>query len=65
MDVSPLPLHNHYSTSQSIAISHLRNTKRRIVKLFVSGESVADIAKEYEVGRSTVYKILNETKEID
>ncbi|PIC56426.1 resolvase [Sporosarcina sp. P12(2017)] len=37
-------------------------TKRRIVKLFDSGERAVDIAKEYNVGRSTVYKILNELK---
>ena len=36
------------------------DTKRRIVKLFDSGERAADIAKEYGIGRSTVYKILKE-----
>lgn len=36
------------------------DTKRRIVKLFNSGESASDIAKEYGIGRSTIYKILNE-----
>ena len=36
------------------------DTKRRIVKLFDSGESATDIAKEYGIGRSTVYKILKE-----
>lgn len=36
------------------------DTKRRIVKLFNSGESASDIAKEYGIGRSTVYKILKE-----
>lgn len=39
------------------------DTKRRIVKLFESGESAADIAKEYGIGRSTVYKVLKD-KEI-
>lgn len=34
------------------------DTKRRIVKLFEAGESAADIAKEFGIGRSTVYKIL-------
>lgn len=34
------------------------DTKRRIVKLFESGESANDIAKEYAIGRSTVYKVL-------
>lgn len=38
------------------------DTKRRIVKLFNSGESASDIAKRYEIGRSTVYKILSEGK---
>ncbi|MER2107660.1 MAG: recombinase family protein [Solibacillus sp.] len=37
------------------------DTKRRIVKLFESGESATDIAKEYGIGRSTVYKILKNT----
>lgn len=32
--------------------------KRQIRKLFESGESAADIAKEFKIGRSTVYKIL-------
>ena len=36
------------------------DTKRRIIKLFESGESAADIAKEYGIGRSTVYKVLKE-----
>lgn len=39
------------------------DTKRRIVKLFESGESAADIAKEYGIGRSTVYKILKENND--
>lgn len=34
------------------------DTKRRIVKLFESGESAADIAKEYGIRSSTIYKIL-------
>jgi len=34
-------------------------TKRHIVTLFNSGESAADIAKEFNIGRSTVYKIIN------
>lgn len=36
------------------------DTKRRIVKLFESGESAADIAQEYGIGRSTVYKVSKE-----
>lgn len=36
------------------------DTKRRITKLFESGESAVDIAKEYGIGRSTVYKVLKE-----
>lgn len=36
------------------------NTKRRIVKLYESGERATDIAKEYGIGRSTVYKVLKE-----
>lgn len=38
------------------------DTKRRIVKLFNSGESASDIAKEYKIGRSTVYKIIKENE---
>ncbi|AXI00555.1 recombinase family protein [Sporosarcina sp. PTS2304] len=38
------------------------DTKRRIVKLFNSGESASDIAKEYGIGRSTVYKIMKESE---
>ena len=38
------------------------DTKRRIIKLFESGESATDIAREYSIGRSTIYKILNENK---
>ncbi|MFS0647046.1 recombinase family protein [Siminovitchia sp. 179-K 8D1 HS] len=37
-------------------------TKRQIRKLFEAGESATDIAKEYGIGRSTIYKILNEEK---
>lgn len=40
------------------------DTKRRIVKLYESGESAADIAKEYSIGRSTVYKVLKENGQI-
>jgi len=36
------------------------DTKRRIIKLFEAGESATDIAKEYGIGRSTIYKILKE-----
>lgn len=35
------------------------DTKRRIVKLFEAEESVADMVKEFGIGRSTVYKVLN------
>lgn len=35
-------------------------TKRQVTALFQAGESATDIAKEYGIGRSTVYKILNE-----
>ncbi|MED4534846.1 recombinase family protein [Metabacillus fastidiosus] len=38
------------------------DTKRRIVKLVKDGERATDIAKEYGIARSTVYKILNEYK---
>lgn len=37
-------------------------TKRRVVTLFNAGESANDIAKEYGIGRATVYKIVNESK---
>ncbi|MFC9542722.1 helix-turn-helix domain-containing protein [Lysinibacillus sp. NPDC056959] len=37
-------------------------TKKRVRALFESGESAKDIAKEYGIGRATVYKILNENK---
>ncbi|KMY28262.1 resolvase [Lysinibacillus xylanilyticus] len=35
--------------------------KRRVRTLFESGESANDIAKEYGIGRATVYKIINES----
>lgn len=35
-------------------------TKQQIVKLFNSGERAKDIAEEYKIGKSTVYKVLNE-----
>lgn len=37
-------------------------TKKRVRALFESGESAKDIAKEYGIGRATVYKIINEIK---
>lgn len=37
-------------------------TKKRVRALFESGESANDIAKEYGIGRATVYKIVNELK---
>lgn len=37
-----------------------KSVKRQVIKLFNSGESATDIAKEYGIGRSTVYKIINE-----
>ncbi|MFY3790344.1 recombinase family protein [Ureibacillus sp. MALMAid1270] len=40
-------------------------TKRMVVKLFNSGESATDLAKEYGIGRATVYKIINESKGIN
>lgn len=36
-------------------------TKRQVVALFKAGESATDIAKEYGIGRATVYKIMNES----
>lgn len=36
--------------------------KKRVRALFESGESANDIAKEYGIGRATVYKIVNEDK---
>lgn len=38
------------------------DTKRRIKSLKESGESAKDIAREYGIGRSTVYKIINDFK---
>ena len=35
--------------------------KKRVRTLFDSGERADDIAKEYGIGRATVYKIINET----
>lgn len=35
-------------------------TKKHVRALFESGESANDIAKEYGIGRATVYKILKE-----
>ncbi|MEK4139310.1 helix-turn-helix domain-containing protein [Kurthia sp. FSL E2-0154] len=32
--------------------------KRQIKKLYAAGESATDIAKEFGIGRSTVYKLL-------
>lgn len=37
-------------------------TKRQVKALYAAGESATDIAKEFNIGRSTVYKILNESK---
>lgn len=37
--------------------------KKRVRTLFKSGESANDIAKEYGIGRATVYKIINESKQ--
>ncbi|QCR33578.1 recombinase family protein [Lysinibacillus sp. SGAir0095] len=37
-------------------------TKRQVVTLFNAGESAIDISKEYAIGRATVYKIVNESK---
>lgn len=37
-------------------------TKKKVRALFEAGESANDIAKEYGIGRATVYKILNENK---
>lgn len=37
-----------------------KTTKKQIRLLHEAGESATDIAKEYSIGRSTVYKILNE-----
>ncbi|MBM7581085.1 recombinase family protein [Jeotgalibacillus terrae] len=37
-----------------------RNTKGSIITLFNQGHSASDIAKEYGIGRSTVYKVIKE-----
>lgn len=37
--------------------------KRTILSLYNSGVSATDIAKEQGVGRSTIYKVINEAKE--
>lgn len=37
-------------------------TKKRVRMLYKDGESATDISKEYGIGRSTVYKILNEER---
>lgn len=39
------------------------DTKRKVIALFKGGESATDIAKEYGIGRSTIYKIVNEAKD--
>lgn len=39
--------------------------KKQIVKLIQSGERASDIAKEYGIGRSTVYKVLKEVESND
>lgn len=36
--------------------------KKRILTLYQSGERAKDIAQEFHIGRSTVYKIINEMK---
>jgi len=38
-------------------------TRRHVVTLYEGGNSATDIAKEYGIGRSTIYKILNESSE--
>ena len=38
--------------------------KKRVRTLFDSGERADDIAKEYGIGRATVYKIINETNKL-
>jgi len=35
-------------------------TKKRVKTLYKAGDSASDIAKEFGIGRSTVYKIINE-----
>lgn len=36
--------------------------KRQVKSLFDNGESATEIARQFEIGRSTVYKIINENK---
>lgn len=36
------------------------NTKKQVRTLHAAGHSAIDISKQYDIGRSTVYKILNE-----
>ena len=38
--------------------------KKRVRILFEAGESASDIAKEYGIGRATVYKIIKESSEL-
>lgn len=38
--------------------------KKRVRTLFEAGESASDIAKEYGIGRATVYKIIKESAEL-
>jgi DNA invertase Pin-like site-specific DNA recombinase len=40
------------------------STKKAIVSLYNDNHSAQDIAKEYGIARSTVYKIVNEYKEV-
>ncbi|MGE7935134.1 recombinase family protein [Viridibacillus arvi] len=40
-------------------------TKKKVKALFETGESANDIAKEYGIGRATVYKILKESNQKD
>lgn len=40
-------------------------TKKKVKALFEAGESATDIAKEYGIGRATVYKILKESNQKD
>lgn len=37
--------------------------KQRVLTLFEAGESASDVAKEYGIGRATVYKIIKESSE--
>lgn len=38
------------------------SVKRKVFALYEAGEGATDIAKEYGLGRATVYKIINEKK---